>query len=371
MNQHTEINEAPQAEEQIKESTPKKPFAARAAVFFLKFIILATLALGGYTVYQARLFLTTPPQEPGRDIVVHIEPGSSFDSVAAMLSEKNIITDADNFRLLASWEKKIGSIQAGEFRLNTGWRPEKVLDTLVSGRAVLYKLSLREGLTWWETASIVEESGFAEYDSFARTVYDRDLLDKYHIPFESAEGFLFPDTYLLPRPKDKDARPIVEFLLRTFWEKVGPVLPGTPDNSTERPDPETLKRIMILASIVEKETGVAEERRRIAGVYANRIERRMLLQSDPTVIYGLGLAFDGNLKREHLKDKSNTYNTYRRPGSPPGPICSPGLESIKAAVDPEVHKFLYFVSKGDGTHHFSRTLEEHNMAVRKYQLRRR
>jgi UPF0755 protein len=125
-----------------------------------------------------------------------------------------------------------------------------------------------------------------------------------------------------------------------------------------------------LASLVEKETGVAEERHRIAGVFVNRLKRGMRLQCDPTVIYGIGPEFDGNLKRKHLNNPANKYNTYRHGGLPPGPICSPGLDSIKAALNPEEHDFLYFVSRGDGTHKFSKTLAEHNRAVRRFQLRR-
>ncbi|MFW6178490.1 MAG: endolytic transglycosylase MltG, partial [Desulfohalobiaceae bacterium] len=134
------------------------------------------------------------------------------------------------------------------------------------------------------------------------------------------------------------------------------------------PDAEQVHRIVTLASLVEKETGTPKERRRIAGVFQNRLDQGMLLQCDPTVIYGLGPDSDTRLRKKQLQDKDNPYNTYQHPGLPPGPICSPGLESLKAAIDPEEHSYLYFVSKGDGSHKFSRSLREHNQAVRKYIL---
>ena len=329
-------------------------------------LVLAVAAIvGGYAVFQSYSFLHTPPETPGREVFVDVEPGSTFDQVTRQLADKGLVTNPEYFRLLGKYEKKIASIKAGEFRLNTGWTPDRILDELVSGRPVLYKLSLREGLTWWETARVVEEAGFADREDFARRVRDPALLKKYGIPFDTAEGFLFPETYLLKRPKKPDALPVVEMLIKEFFRQTAAVWPKGP------PDAAALARVMTLAALVEKETGAAGERRRIAGVYENRLKRRMLMQADPTVIYGIGPAFDGNLTKAHLLDRSNPYNTYRRQGLPPGPICSPGLASIQAAVHPEEHDYLYFVAKGDGTHHFSRTLDEHNRAVRKYQLRPR
>ena len=248
--------------------------------------------------------------------------------------------------------------------LHTGWLPEKVLETLVLGKPILYRLSLREGLTWWETARIVEEAGYATFEDFALTIQDKELLARYHVPFDSAEGFLFPETYLLQRPKEKNARPIVEMLLKTFWDRATRVWPEG------RPEPEVLKHAVILASMVERETGVPAERPTVAGVFAKRLKIGMLMQCDPTVIYGLGPSFDGNLTRAQLNDADNPYNTYQRRGLPPGPICSPGLDALLAAVNPEDHDYLYFVSKNDGSHHFSKNLREHNNAVRTYQLKR-
>lgn len=324
------------------------------------------LAAAGYVAWQAHAFLDTAPESPGSEVVVDVRPGSTFDQVARMLVREGVITDAAKFRLLGRWEKKLGSVKAGEFRLSTGWTPDRVLAALTSGTPVLHRLSVPEGLTWWQIGRIVERSGLATFESFERAVHDKELLAEYDIPSDNAEGYLFPETYHLPRPRGGDARPIVRAMLAAFWEQAGDrVWPGG------RPAPEELDRIVTLASMVEKETADVTERERIAGVYANRLRIGMLMQCDPTVIYGLGTAFDGNLTKAHLRDKSNPYNTYRRRGLPPGPICSPGYGALAAAKNPEKHKFLYFVAKGDGSHAFSRTLVEHNAAVRKYQLRRR
>jgi UPF0755 protein len=232
----------------------------------------------------------------------------------------------------------------------------------------MHKFLVPPGLTWWQTAKLVADTGLTTYEKFEAAIFDEELLSEYHIPWAGPEGFLYPETYHVPRPRGREAEPLVRAMLQAFWDQAGARL--WPDTDPADVPEDEIKRLVILASMIEKETADPSERRRIAGVYANRIERRMLLQCDPTVIYGLGRDFDGNLKKSHLKDKSNPYNTYRRLGLPPGPICSPGPEALAAAGDPEEHGYLYFVSKGDGSHHFSKSLAEHNRAVRKYQLRR-
>ncbi|GAB7079696.1 endolytic transglycosylase MltG [Megalodesulfovibrio paquesii] len=329
-------------------------------------LLLVTLGLAGLIYVKAQLFLKTAPETPGREVVFTVDQGQTFDQVARSLEAEGLITSARHFIFLGKWEKRLGSIQAGDFQLSTGWTPEQILETLATGKPILYRLSIREGLTWWETAQVIEEQGFANATDIKALVHDTELLHKYRIPFENAEGFLFPETYLLKRPGRQDARFIVELLLKTFWEKTARLWTTRPGGE---PDAKELARLVTLASLVEKETGVPEERARVAGVYTRRLARNMLLQCDPTTIYGLGTSFDGNLKRSHLNDADNPYNTYQRPGLPPGPICSPGLEAIKAALHPEEHDYLYFVSMGNGTHAFSKSLEEHNRAVRKYQLR--
>jgi UPF0755 protein len=331
------------------------------ALATLAIVVAAATAL---IAVEAGRFLTTPPAPvAGEAVIIDIEPGTPFHAVAAELADRGVITDVDRFRLLAVLTRNADKIRAGEFALATDLRPMAVLEALTTGPGLLHRLVVPEGLPWWEIAALVEEAGFGSFAEFEKAVHDPELLARFAIPADSAEGYLFPETYMLPKPRGDGAREIVELMLSQFRE----ALPLVYD---ETPDPVAVHRDVILASIVEKETGVASERARIAGVFARRLEKGMLLQTDPTIIYGIGPDFDGNLRRTDLENSANPYNTYRHGGLPPGPICSPGVAALRAAVDPEEHAFLYFVSKGDGSHHFSKTLSEHNRAVRTYQLKR-
>ena len=326
--------------------------------------LLGFLAAGAYVALEGYRFLYNPPQSPGHEVILRIESGATFDQVARDLEEQGVITNAEYFRLLGKWRGQLASIQAGEFQLHTGWLPDQVLETLVSGKPILYKLSLREGLTWWQTAEAIAEQGFSTYEELEAVMLDPVILAEYNIPADSPEGYLFPETYLLDRSQKGDAEFIVRTLLDTFQKNAAELWPDG------LPAPEDLHGLVILASMVEKETGQASERARIAGVYSSRLERSWLMQCDPTIIYGLGREFDGNIRRSHLEDASNPYNTYVHAGLPPGPIASFGQDALKAAKEPEEHEYLFFVAKGDGSHYFSKSLREHNKAVQKYQLNR-
>jgi len=213
-------------------------------------------------------------------------------------------------------------------------------------------------------AEQLEKQGFCRAVDFTSVIHDPKFLQHWGIPFSSAEGFLYPETYLIPKPRELNAeaaRSVANRLVGMFWQQVDRLWPEGRPSSTE------LKRLVTLASIVEKETSVPEERARVAGVYSNRLRIGMLLQADPTVIYGMGRTFSGRLLFRHLEDDKNPYNTYRRPGLPPGPICSFGAAALEAAKNPEDHKFLYFVATGrNGGHTFSKSLKEHNRAVQEY-----
>lgn len=324
-------------------------------------LLVALLIIGGTAAWDAYRFLHVPPEQPGESRIVEIVPGMSMARISLLLEQENIISSSPRFQLYARLLGLSASVQAGEFALHTGWTPGRILETLTSGRVHLHRLRIPEGLPWWQAGRIVEESGLASFESFAEAVADPDLLRRLAIPADHAEGFLFPETYLLPRPRNQDARPIVEMMLEMFWRVTDQRL--WPDG---RPDPETVRNLVILASLVEKETGLPEERERVAGVFANRLRVGMRLQCDPTTIYGLGPDFSGPLFRRHLDDPDNPYNTYMHPGLPPGPIASPGLASLRAAQHPETHNLFYFVSNNDGSHTFSRTLDEHNRAVRQF-----
>jgi UPF0755 protein len=214
-----------------------------------------------------------------------------------------------------------------------------------------------------EVALAVNATGLTSGEKFLAACNDRDFLQSQGINATTAEGYLFPETYFFPRIPDQSPYPILKALLDRFRSTVAAF--------PQAKNPDELHRMVILASLVEKETAIPSERPAVAGVYANRLRVGMLLQCDPTIIYGLGESFDGNLRRSHLLDPKNPYNTYVHPGLPPGPICSPGAAALKAASSPEKHDFYYFVARQDGSHHFSRTLREHTNAVIKYQRRGR
>ena len=409
-------------------SSPDAPLPGRRwriVLRVLAFLLLLVASGVGYLAYDAWHFLNTPAdtQNP-KDVIVDIPSGVTFDRAAWILYKAGAITDVPRFRLLAQYHNKLGAIQAGEFQVNTGWTPDLVLQQIVSGKPLLYKLALREGLPWWEIAKLVEDGGFAKAAEFEAVIHDPAFLREYGIPFANAEGFLYPETYLLRKPKTlggkEQAETVARILVETFWRRNWPIMAqyaagdtqaqaGTPvflpdfilkndlpvrlkaatsvaarqvngtrqSNGTDREknapllapvSAETLRRLVTLGSLVEKETGVAEERGKVAGVYANRLRLGMLLQCDPTIIYGLGKNQSGPIRKSQLADAKNLYNTYQHPGLPPGPICSPGAASMQAAGAPEQHKYLYFVATGqsNGTHTFSTNLNDHNQAVAKY-----
>ncbi|QLA17106.1 endolytic transglycosylase MltG [Desulfolutivibrio sulfoxidireducens] len=327
-------------------------------------VFLAVLAGAGAAGHHVWTFLTVPPEDPGHEVVVVIEPGQRFADVAARLVERGVVTDAPLFTLYAKYTDLGGKVKAGEFALSTGLTPGKVLEVLTTSAGIQRKLSVPEGLTMRQTARIVEEAGFGTAESFVRAARDKALLEKYAVPADTAEGFLFPETYLFSRKPGNDAAYVVEAMLREFFRQAQNVWPVKPLEG------KSLYEAVTLASIVEKETGVPEERARVAGVFLNRLAKNMLLQTDPTVIYGLGESFDGNLRRAHLDDPKNPYNTYQLPGLPPGPICSPGLGALLAVAAPEIHDYYYFVATGEGAHRFSKTLNDHINAVNRFQRKR-
>lgn len=340
----------------------------------LSLLLLLALAACGWLWHEAHLFLNTAPETPGREMLFDVPQGARFAQISAALAKQGLVTSARKFSLLARYKQWDNRLQAGRFALNTGWLPEKVLDALVNGKPVLFRITVPEGLTWWQTGRLLEEAGLVRFADFREVIADPDFLRHYGIPFATAEGFLMPDTYLLKKADAPDdarfkaqARAVAGRMVDNFWRKAAGVWPGK-----TKPKADDLKQWVILASVVEKETAVDAERPRVAGVYKNRLARQMLLQADPTVIYGLGPNFDGNLRRKDLEDPANLYNTYQRPGLPPGPISSFGTAALAAAVNPEAHDFLYFVAKTDGGEHaFSTNLADHNRAVRQYLRNRR
>jgi UPF0755 protein len=345
---------------------PKNPRRPRS-VFLISLLI--ALCCAGAAAYEAHRFLNTPPDQPGITINYTVEPGSTFNRVAHDLESMGVITSASRFRVLVRLHDAGPRLRAGVFHLSTGWTPEEVLHILTTrGAMPIFTSTIREGLPWWQVARQLEAEGHVTFEQFEQVIHDREFLAAHGIPFDNAEGFLFPDTYYFARPYTEPTlerrRALVSRLISTFWDKTRVLWPEGP------PDEKTLRHVLILASVVEKETGRADERARVAGVFTNRLRLGMLLQADPTIVYGIGPSFTGRLRRSQLNDATNPYNTYQHRGLPPGPICSPGILAMAAVIDPEEHDYLYFVSRNDGSHQFSRTLNEHINAVNRYQRRR-
>lgn len=321
--------------------------------------LISIIALG--SLWAVWCYLDTPPAGDGAIKSIEIPSGTSFAQVASILEREGIIAGSERFRWLA-WLKGIEKeIKAGDYTFNTAMRPSVVLQMLLEGRYKTITVTIPEGFTVAQIAQLLEEKGLGDRENFLHYASDPLFVGSLGITGDSLEGFLFPDTYNMRKGMAE------ELILR---EMVGRFNEVFNDEYTQRSRDLGLSReeVVTLASIIEKETSDTSERYLIAAVFHNRLKRGMLLQSDPTVIYGLQ-DFNGNLTKDDLKT-SSPYNTYLMKGLPPRPIANPGEESIKAALYPSPEKYLYFVSKNNGTHHFSTTLGEHNRAVDRYQKKR-
>ena len=299
---------------------------------------------------------------PTETQAIEVRSGDSLTALINRLSAERLLARPRMFRLLAILRGDTGRIKAGEYVLDKPVSPNHLLDLLVSGSSHYITLTIPEGFTLREVAARLGELRLADAQRFLQLSGDPEFIASLRLPLRpdapNLEGFVFPETYYVQRglPEEQLLRMIVGVFRRKTSALLGRLRP---------PSGLTPYEALILASIVEKETGAAGERALIAGVFHNRLNARMRLGSDPTVIYGLP-EFDGNLTRMHLRTQT-PYNTYTNVGLPPTPIANPGLESIRAVLQPAHVDYLYFVSKGDGTHHFSKDLKSHNRAVWKFQ----
>jgi UPF0755 protein len=326
-------------------------------------VALLALVSAGF-VWQVNRFLDTPVNVPAEGMDFVIEPGSSFHEVSRQLAENGVISNARMLRGYARWTGQAGSIHAGEYRIRAGTTAAELLDQFTSGNVRLYSFTIIEGWNRWDLLAALHEHPY-----IAARMTDEDwpaLLDELGAETANPEGLFLPETYHFPRNTSdrellKQAYTLMQKALAEEW-------PGRDESSPAKTPYEAL----ILASIVEKETARADERARIAGVFARRLDKRMRLQTDPTVIYGIGPAFNGNLTRRDLTTDT-PYNTYTRGGLPPTPIAMPGRDAIRAALHPADGPELYFVATGlgDGSHKFSATKAEHDAAVAEYLKRLR
>ena len=327
---------------------------ARLIAWFSLATVLLLLAVLAFSLSAPR------PPEAHNPATINIPAGSSLRLVARDLEAQSLIRSALAFELLAALKGQREAIQRGEYAIASGASAHAILEKLVAGRVKTYRLALIEGQTLQQVFA-----GFRAHEALTRELegpLDPRLLDLSFGefgPIDSSEGLFMPETYEYRRgDSDLDllrrAQALLVEQLNTAWEGRAGGLPF-----------DTPYEALILASIIERESGVLAERARVAGVFVNRLQRGMRLQSDPTTIYGLGSSYTGALTKEQLRG-STPFNTYRIDGLPPTPIALASSSALQAALAPEVHDYLYFVADGEGGHVFSHTLEQHNAAVQRY-----
>lgn len=317
--------------------------------------MLAGAALAGWVAY----FAYTPVTLPATPYDFTVRPGSGLKAVARQLANDGVLLEGETFWIVGRLTGKARAIQAGTYRLERPMTPIEIIDKLARGDVLFAEMTFVEGTTLRQWLAQLAAQPLVKHTAAGKS--EAELRAALGNGTEPLEGWFFPDTYrFAPGVPDveilKRAHAAMKKRLAEAWEARDPGVPlKTPYDA------------LILASIIEKETGQASERPTIASVFANRIKRGMRLQTDPTVIYGMGERYDGNIRKRDLTTDT-PWNTYTRDGLPPTPIAMPGAGSLKAALNPAETGFLYFVGRGDGSHEFTRTLEEHNRAVAKYQL---
>lgn len=324
-------------------------------------IAIALAAAGGWYLYQGvdRPFKGYDAAEQ----FVEIPQGSGSAGIAKRLADAGVVKDVHSFRLALWISGSARRLQAGEYRFDRPMSARQVAEKIARGEVYVRPITFPEGLTIKQMAALYESKGFGEASAFVEAAKNAALVGSIDPDAKDLEGYLFPDTYTLPRRAT--AEQLVGRMVASFMKALSAETIATAAGRGLN-----VRELVTLASIVEKETGNTSERPLVAAVYSNRLKIGMGLQCDPTVIYALERAgrYDGNLSREDLQFDS-PYNTYRYAGLPPGPIASPGRASLEAAANPPDAPYLYFVSKNDGSHAFAATLEEHNRNVQEYQVK--
>jgi UPF0755 protein len=331
----------------------------------LFFLLLVSAVLAGGLLFWGRQRMQTPYRGfAGDEVFVEIEPGMGVGAIANRLAAAGVIPDRWTFRFAARLGGDDRSLQAGEYRFAEAATPQQVLGKIRAGETYKRPVTFPEGLTIVEMSRLFETGGLGPAEDFIGAA-DPSLIESIDAGARSLEGYLFPDTYTMPRRAG--AAGLVRAMVARFDRAFDAEL-----RQAAAAAGLTLREAVTLASLIEKETGKPEERALVSSVYHNRLRIGMPLQCDPTVIYALMLAkrWNGNLRKVDL-EMDSPYNTYRVRGLPPTPIASPGRAALEAAVRPAQSKYLYFVSRNDGSHVFASTLAEHNRNVNQYQKRRK
>ncbi|HSG05455.1 MAG TPA: endolytic transglycosylase MltG, partial [Nitrospiria bacterium] len=302
-----------------------------------------------------------PAQAEPEEVYIEIPRGASLRQTGEILFRSGLINGVEGFVVAGKILFIEHQIKPGEYSFSRGMLPVQIISRLREGDVVRYGVTIPEGYSIEQIALLVEEKGLGGAEEFSRLARDPEFTAGLGFPGNTLEGYLFPESYFFTKSTG------MEGIIRAMAEGFQAVFDEAME-SRARAIGMTAHEVVTLASIIEKETGAPAERKTISSVFHNRLKKRIPLQSDPTVIYSIP-DFDGNLTRRHLKYRS-PYNTYVVRGLPPGPIASPGRDALLAALYPEDGDYLYFVSRNDGTHYFSKTLAEHNRAVDRYQRKR-
>ncbi len=319
------------------------------------FLVLAPLigiSLVGLQVY----YLIYVDSYSGEERTFEVRRGEGFSSINYRLSREEIISNPRLFHRYNQFKGQLTRFRSGRFHIKPGMTISDISHTLIYGTPITARVTIPEGYNIFQIAELLENNNVVSAESFLSYARNEEYVRSLGIPSTRVEGYLFPETYFFP--EEIDAKEAIEIMHNEFKRQTRNV----DFESTQF----TPHEVIILASIVEKETGATWERPRIAGVFLNRIEKGMRLQSDPTTIYGMYEGWDGRIRRSDLQ-RVTPYNTYRINGLPKGPIASPGLAAIMSILEPEEHNYLYFVSRNDGTHVFSKNLRDHNNAVNYWQ----
>lgn len=330
----------------------------RKIIYFLFLLGLLVGVGGGYFFLQWKDAPILPIGDQTARVEFTIKSGSHIRSAARQIAQAGIAIEPWLFEALARSTGKAQALKAGTYELRASETPQDVLNKIVEGKVLLANLSIIEGWSFKQMRQAIDAHPAIRHDTLGMT--DKALLEKITDQYTHPEGLFFPDTYLFTKGSSdievyKNAHKALLTHLTSQWNNREANLPY-----------QTPYQALVMASIIEKETGQASERGMIASVFVNRLKVGMLLQTDPTVIYGMGEKFKGNIRKTDLQTDT-PYNTYTRSGLPPTPIALPGKDSLKAALHPEPSNAYYFVARGNGTSHFSASLEEHNRAVNKFQ----
>ncbi len=339
----------------------------RVLILGLFSVIFSAILFVGY-LYWTFIFSTASNLK--RDVVYEVTPQKSFMTIAGELESQELIKNAQFFNVYARLTGLRSKIKVGEYALNTEMRPSEILNVLVSGKSMFRPFTIPEGYNLFEIADIVEKNKLGTKDEFLRLVFDKgfikDLYDEKLLlsaDIMSLEGYLYPETYQVT--KYMGLKDIIRAQVKQFRRNFDDVVKSNKIPYLNK------EQILVLASIIEKETGNAKERPLISSVFHNRIQKKMKLQTDPTTLYGKSLLskkLENNITRKDLLASDNLYNTYVIAFLPPGPISNPGRDSLMAAIEPAQTPFLFFVSQNDGTTRFTESLSEHNKNVQETQL---